>query len=556
MAHHYFTDYAQWKSHEDERKAKRLGYLWKMPEPKPATRFIKHPDNYGNERHDIGGVDALNFEFFIDFDAEMATVPERFRYSIQKKIESDAKKGGSFIWAAFNYFHEEYQALLLIPEDDMRMIDFTDADINDEAKRLAAVVRGKCEWLCGLGAMPKSLKERIDLLKKSDERHWRRLLRKKVGRLMVHVSNLLGLVGGNGPHQITTPAVKRLFLDKQARAERFKNETMLIADDGEQIRLADIAQTYEQRLAESLCIIDGLEKKADADGSTWSFITITLPACFHPNPLRGRRSWNLVSVADSAKYLTDGWKRVRAMLAKSKTDVCGVRVAEAHADGCFHSHILMFHANDDYDRIEEAVKFQFDESEIQAKIEKSNGRACASSYAFKYLQKSNPVHDPKGQASTITSSYDEKDKVLANQALRSACGVRSMAWFGLPKGTLTKWRLVGRCRSKNPALSSLIDAVNDRKFFEFMKAATKATFIKKAIVNTYGESADRICGLWFNGYAWLKKSFRLERIKAEVALNQNHPRLRPERPEMSSISVVVNGFLSIPPPISPSLTCP
>jgi hypothetical protein len=374
--------------------------------------------------------------------------------------------------------------------------------------------------------MPQSLKERINLLKQSDERYWRRLLRKKVGRLLVHVSNLLGLVGANAPHKITTPAVKKLYLDKQARAERFKDETLLIADDGEQIKLSEIATTYEERLAENLCIIDGLEQKAAAEGNTWSFITLTLPPEYHPNPKRGRRSWNLESVADSAKYLTDNWKRIRAMLAKSNTEVCGIRVAEAHDDGCFHSHILMFHADEDFDRIEEAVKYQFDESEIQAKIEKANGQAKASSYAFKYLQKSNPIHDKHGQSSTLTASIDEKDKVVANQALRSSCGVRSMAWFGLPKGILTKWRLIGRCRSKNAALSELLNAVTARQFLTFMKAATRATFIKRTVVNAYGETTNRICGLFFNGFAWTKKKFRLERIKAEVTLNQNHPRKR------------------------------
>jgi len=44
------------------------------------------------------------------------------------------------------------------------------------------------------------------------------------------------------------------------------------------------------------------------------------------------------------------------------------------------------------------LQFQFDESDVQARLKSPMGRACASSYAFKYLQKSNPVHDQKGKA--------------------------------------------------------------------------------------------------------------------------------------------------------------
>ena len=548
MAHPFFQAYENWKTSEVERKAKGLGYIYRLPEPKPATKRLKHPDAYGSERQNISGVDAINFDFFIDYQAELETVPERFRYSIDKKIRIDARRDGSFIWAAFRYFHEEYQALCALTEEEISMIDFSDTDIIDEAKRLSAIARGKMEWRCGIQIFPTSLKERIELLKQSDEKYWRRKLRKKVGRLTVHVSNLLGLVGKDAPHRITTPAVKKRFIDMQRRAERFKNETMLVAQDGETIRLSDIATTYDQRFAESLCIIDGLEDKALANGDTWSFITITLPPRFHPNPIAGRRSWNLVSVADSASYLTDGWRKIRAMLDKSKTDVCGIRVAEAHEDGCFHSHILMFHAKTDFERIKSAVKFQFSESDIQAKIEQCNGKAKASSYAFKYIQKATPIYDVNGISSTITPSLEDKDKVLANQALRSACGVRSLAWFGIPKGILTKWRLMGRCRSKAKEISLLVELVNARQFWLFIKEAATASLLKKTVVNAYGEASQRVCGLWFNGYTWTKKQFRLERIKSEVALNQNHPRNPVAGPVFSPLDLLMGALPAPPPP--------
>jgi len=58
------------EANENERKAMHSGYLWRTPDAKPATRFIKHPDHYGNERKDVGGVDALTSRFFLDYDAE------------------------------------------------------------------------------------------------------------------------------------------------------------------------------------------------------------------------------------------------------------------------------------------------------------------------------------------------------------------------------------------------------------------------------------------------------------------------------------------------------
>lgn len=92
-----------------------------------------------------------------------------------------------------------------------------------------------------------------------------------------------------------------------------------------------------------------LDKVAGRMGLAPIFVTLTLPPRWHPNPIKGRRSWtpNLSPrVADDAMRQT--WSAFRARLAKRtrrqpfKIDTLGLRVWEPHEDGCSHVHALLY----------------------------------------------------------------------------------------------------------------------------------------------------------------------------------------------------------------------
>jgi hypothetical protein len=518
--------------------------------PEPNTKVLLTPDQYGvtdlEKNKDLYGT----FQFEVELHEELAHTPERFRKDIENKIYGDAKTHNSLMVSAYRFFHREYSHLQNLTPEELRLLDMSDGEINEEAKQKADQHHMRHHAFQHLPKKLLSHKEQIELAKKDEPRFWRRTLRRNANRITVHVSNLLGLVGGKSRNKITVKPVIHRFEQMQARAEKFKQETMLVGADGTELCLKDVSPTYEQRMAENLCVMAGLQQKAKEDGFTWSFITLTLPPRFHPNPTYGANSWDLTPVYESVEYLNTGWKRIRAMLTKSKVNYYGIRVAEGHEDGCFHTHILMFHHLDDFSEVERAVKFQFNESAIQAKVDLNNGKASAVSYAFKYIQKSTQTHDPKGSASKISNDRKESGKVIANQALRSACGVRSLTWFGIPRGTLTKWRMLGRSGNLPNEFDEAKKLVTERNFLGFIKISNGINILREEITDRFGQISKKIIGLAKEKAEYLKKKFRLVR-KAMVTVIRNYPRKSQNHINSSNIRALSDIIQNQnPPPVN------
>ncbi len=491
--------------------------------PEPNTKVLLSPDQYGVKDLDNCDDPWGSFQFQVELHEELAQTPERFRKEIEDKIFTDAKTHNSLMVSAYLFFHREYAQLQKLTPEEMRLLDMSDDAINQEATEKADQHHMRQHAFQHIQTKSLSHKQRIEEAKKAEPRYWRRTLRRKANKITVHVSNLLGLVGGKTRTKIAVNSVIKRFVAMQDRAEKFKENTVLVGPDGTEICLKDVAPTYEQRMAENLCVMAGLQQKAKDEGFTWSFVTLTLPPRFHPNPMYGSNSWDLTPVYESVDYLNTGWKRIRAMLKKSKVEYYGIRVAEAHEDGCFHTHILMFHHPDDFNEIERSVKYQFNESDIQATVELNNGKASAVSYAFKYIQKSTQTRDTHGKASKISDDSKDNRKVIANQALRSACGVRSLSWFGIPKGTLTKWRMLGRSSNLPTELDQAKQLVTERNFLGFMKISESIDILREEVTDRYGQMRKRIIGLAKEKAEFLKKKFRLM-TNSLVTVIRNYPR--------------------------------
>ena len=513
------------------------------------TSHLKERSTYGDEYGELDGKPVINFFFFVDYKNELDELPKVFRADIEKKITQDAKAKGSLMDAVFSFFANEYGELAALSSEELALLEYTDKDILDEAKAKATKTRERIAMLLRIGALPPTLKERTELFKQTEERYWRRKLRRRINRLSVHASNLLALIGVNAPHRIAAPNIKKRFLAMQERSEQFKSKMLIWDGTGQPVSLAEVATTYGQRMAESLCIMNALERLAEERGHTWSFITLTLPPRLHPNPALGRQSWDRTPVYKSVEYINERWRRIRAMFAKSKIRVNGVRVAEAHEDGCFHNHILLFHDAAHYNAICRIVKHHFNESEHQAKIALNNGKAKATSYAFKYIQKSNTVHDSKGNDSAFGTNSSERGKVIANQALRSACGVRALAWLGIPKGTITKWRLLGRARRLPACFIPLDQLVKGRDFLGVLRLNRAIEITKSMMVNAYGESKQKITGLAFKGVQWIKQTFSLFRSSRLVTVIQHYPRLAEQQTYATATNFIDEQLAPNPPPV-------
>lgn len=80
------------------------------------------------------------------------------------------------------------------------------------------------------------------------------------------------------------------------------------------------------------------EEIAKQKGYVPMFYTGTCPSKYHPNSDK----WNGATPKDAQNYLTRTWARSRSKLARLGIEYFGIRVAEPHADGCPHWHMLLF----------------------------------------------------------------------------------------------------------------------------------------------------------------------------------------------------------------------
>jgi hypothetical protein len=123
--------------------------------------------------------------------------------------------------------------------------------------------------------------------------------------------------------------------------------TKLEADDGEVIILAQAvaASTANKavRRGELMTRIRGCEEWAEAAGMVGLFTTNTAPSRFHrtshgdDNP-----RWDGSTPRDAQQWLCATWARARAALQRRGLRFFGFRVAEPHADGCPHWHMLLW----------------------------------------------------------------------------------------------------------------------------------------------------------------------------------------------------------------------
>lgn len=98
----------------------------------------------------------------------------------------------------------------------------------------------------------------------------------------------------------------------------------------------------------------GFEVLADVLGYKAEFWTITCPSRFHPTiTKKGKHHEYSVenlrwvaagrpTVRDGQHYLRNVWARIRSALARRGIDWFGFRIAEPHADGCPHWHLVVY----------------------------------------------------------------------------------------------------------------------------------------------------------------------------------------------------------------------
>lgn len=265
----------------------------------------------------------------------------------------------------------------------------------------------------------------------------RRRLRRTVKQATATANLHLGLVGGQEGFKHCTPFERSLRNQQKARWRAYAEKKELACGD-KKIKLMDVMEgAGKRKMAELYALMKGLESFAGAAEKTWAFVTLTAPPNMHPNPSHGKNTWDGTTPDQAHAWLHDAWHRAEARLRKLGIVISGLRVAEPHKDGCPHWHVLIFADPFEMAEIEATLREQEEwATDAGMKFVRSNGKASAASYAFKYVMKTvNSIEQLGGEAGTV-------------DAWRSTWGIRAFQWFGMPGVGL--WRDLRRLKECPP----------------------------------------------------------------------------------------------------------
>lgn len=226
---------------------------------------------------------------------------------------------------------------------------------------------------------------------------WRRRLQQHADIARLNYEAKHRVVGGgnsNAENYASNSTVSRARA-KAAETEKFLSGKVVVnIVTGQKISMYDLAnKAAENRFNELYWISKNFEAIAEERGMGWLFVTYTAPPEYHPNPLKGKCSYNPdLGVKASHLYIASGWSRVRALLSKRgiKTGIdsyFGIRIAETHKDGAVHWHMLVFILPDVMECFVSASEEQFATYGQMKVVRGDPAIGCASSYIFKYLAK-------------------------------------------------------------------------------------------------------------------------------------------------------------------------
>lgn len=195
----------------------------------------------------------------------------------------------------------------------------------------------------------------IALLKAKCEKWWARKLKTVRKRYLELLEIATGQVGKDLFRSSNKRVIKRKgispyssknaqaeFIESQKSGRKYLERLELESDKGDVIDLisavdAGMANPANRR-NELMLRIRETEELAKEMGYVGVFYTLTCPSKFHPNS----EKWNGATPKDAQAYLVQTWSRARAKLARLGLNYFGIRVAEPHADGCPHWHMMLF----------------------------------------------------------------------------------------------------------------------------------------------------------------------------------------------------------------------
>lgn len=241
-------------------------------------------------------------------------------------------------------------------------------------------------------------------LKMASEKWWRGRLRRVAAEWREHLQIALGNVSKTRKAYASKGCVTE-WREQKRRTREFLKGMELEDEEGNRISLIDkydgsVANPAIRR-CELMTRIRGFENICNDLGYVGEFYTLTAPSKFHATIRAGYRNtkWNGSSPADTQRYLTGLWAKIRAKLHRDEIRVFGIRVAEPHHDATPHWHMLMFMLPEDVARVRAIInKYACKEDRQELKSDKARkarfhaeaidpDKGSATGYVAKYISK-------------------------------------------------------------------------------------------------------------------------------------------------------------------------
>ena len=215
----------------------------------------------------------------------------------------------------------------------------------------------------------------VALLKAQCHKWWSRKLKTIRSRYLEHLEIATGEVGrdlfnstdkkGNkkterrGISAYCSKQAVAEYTTNQERGKRYLESLELVNEQSDVISLmkaveAGVANPENMR-NELMLRIRETEELADEMGYTGGFYNITAPSRFHANS----PTWDGSTPKDASLYLNKLYSQARAKLDREEIPYFGIRVAEPHADGCTHWHMLLWMPARYYDQVNHLLRRYF-----------------------------------------------------------------------------------------------------------------------------------------------------------------------------------------------------
>ncbi|MFV0927060.1 replication endonuclease [Pseudomonas palmensis] len=361
---------------------------------------------------------------------------------------------------------------------------------------------------------------------------WRRSLEKKANEERLNFEARNAIVGGN-PKSANAPTqnycsnetLHREQIKRKDSEEKLSRYKVINTITKEEESLLSIALSNEKnRINELYFTAKSLEKLAIEKEFKWIFVTLTAPPKYHPNPIKGRRSYDpSVGIKGSHEYIKLLWVQIRSLLnergVKASPDhYFGFRTVEPHKDGSIHWHLLIFANKDIQKMLTDAIleKFPAKNSAVIIYGKEGDGSASAATYLYKYIAKSVSREKSKYDiTSDLPKDNIREEKDLASlrnkervQAALKTLAIRQYQIFGVCNLT-TLFKNINRLDlgTITPSQGSMLEFVksyiwrNTDGYVNMMKNAkmfgsgTDIKLIKIVTHSSYGEPKKKVIGI-------------------------------------------------------------